>query len=957
MTFPPLTPDDPRLTAFALDELDPAEHEWVARTIATDAGLQKQVSAARKLHQQLAVSLQQESTPPLPDSRRQAILQSSSTSALMAARSATTRPAVAQTPPANSPTLRTNNAGPQAPAGQRGGWLLLVIACSVIVAVGWFTMQNQSPNKHDQTRLASLEARARQEADAVRLAEKSSPSGKEDELRRRNADALATALHPFDTSMDGLYDRPGVVALSDLSGKPGNDVQLQVLPQIVSGIDPNSNLTVSEVTRSKFGKPASGPSPMFFGSNPAVRFSSGAMAGGYRANYWGYQPNGAPNSYSIAGQSIGGGTTVNFNDAGLMGGGTRVYYSLDGRGVPVQNYKSSLGRVSGLQTKVETRRLSESLARTVQLALLVENPRARELGFIRGRGIDKFGRNQGWEEPASEQYQPIVENTFIKPVGEAALSTFGIDVDTASYSNMRRFLNHGQFPPADAIRLEELVNYFHYDYPQPTDGAPFSVNTEATRCPWSPNHVLMRVGLQGKNIPQDERPRSNLVFLVDVSGSMSSANKLPLVQQGLKLLTSNLTENDRVAIVTYAGRAQLALPSTQGDLRGQIASVIDGLSSGGGTNGADGIKTAYQLAVDNFIEGGSNRVILCTDGDFNIGVSNDDELVEMITKKAKSGVFLSVFGFGMGNIKDAKLEKLADKGNGHYGYIDSRQEAKKVFVEELAGTLYTIAKDVKIQVEFNPGKVGAYRLLGYENRLMPARDFNDDKKDAGEIGAGHRVTALYEVIPKEHMPAEINLSLKYQAAAIKKSDATTAEFCTVKLRYKQPDADKSVLIERPVSTPDNLILQATQDFDFQSSVVAFGMLLRNSAHRGNTDFGLIRELALGGVGNDRYGYRREFYSLVLKAERLALKNGEAVQETPAAEAKVKASLKGKYRNLLKTIEVPQDQSAFGNFSEWGHWTGNHWAQHENLPAGYWVYVYPNWYIWGSLNQPAVAEKN
>jgi Ca-activated chloride channel family protein len=477
----------------------------------------------------------------------------------------------------------------------------------------------------------------------------------------------------------------------------------------------------------------------------------------------------------------------------------------------------------------------------------------------------------------TEAYAHIVENPFLKTV-DAPLSTFSIDVDTASYSNARRFLNGGQLPPPDAVRLEEFINYFTYDYPQPSGDDPFAVTTEAARCPWNGEHVLVRVGLKGKEIHRKERPATNLVFLIDVSGSMQSANKLPLVRESLKLLVNELGDSDCVAIVVYAGSTGLVLPSTGGDRKQTILEAIDRLQSGGSTNGGAGITLAYQTAVESFIKGGVNRVVLATDGDFNVGVTNQGDLVRLIEEKAKSGVFFSALGYGMGNLKDSTLEKLADKGNGNYAYIDTLAEAKKVLVEQMSGTLVTIAKDVKVQIEFNPTRVAAYRLLGYENRVLAAQDFNDDKKDAGEIGAGHTVTALYELIPagtaaaKETKKLPTVDPLKYQQPTQTTESteaAKAAELLTLKLRYKQPDGDKSKLIERPLADDVRSYAQASRDFKFAASVTAFGMMLRNSQHKGSATYDAVLELAGEGIGADRGGYRAEFVELVRKARDLA----------------------------------------------------------------------------------------
>ncbi|WP_206028574.1 VWA domain-containing protein [Thalassoroseus pseudoceratinae] len=520
-------------------------------------------------------------------------------------------------------------------------------------------------------------------------------------------------------------------------------------------------------------------------------------------------------------------------------------------------------KVEGFQEQVP--RLNEGLAdldaATVGKAIELQRQRIPAAKKIRVLAAG--------EQPAAEQYEPIVENPFIEPAGQSALSTFSIDVDTASYANVRRFLNNGQLPPPNAVRIEELLNYFRYDYPQPADGQPFSVNTEVAPCPWQPQHRLVRFGLKGREILKEQRPATNLVFLIDTSGSMSSGNKLPLVKTGLEMLVKQLGEGDRIAIVTYAGNAGLALPSTPAEQQGDILEIIRKLESGGSTNGAAGITLAYQQAVQNFIEDGANRVILCTDGDFNVGVSSDSELVKVIEKKRESGVFLSVLGFGMGNLKDGKLEKLADKGNGFYGYIDSEREAKRVFERELAGTLYTIAKDVKIQVEFNPAKVGAYRLVGYENRMLAARDFHDDRKDAGEIGAGHSVTALYEIIPFDALPAVAAKvdDLKYQRTD-RRPGENSKELCTLKLRYKAPDADKSDLDKFAVHDLGTEAVQPSPDFEWQASVAAFGMLLRNSGHKGQASWPLVSELSAGAVGDDPTGQREEFRKLVQAAATL-----------------------------------------------------------------------------------------
>lgn len=470
----------------------------------------------------------------------------------------------------------------------------------------------------------------------------------------------------------------------------------------------------------------------------------------------------------------------------------------------------------------------------------------------------------------TEGYATIQENEFLKAT-KNPLSTFSIDVDVASYANLRRFLNNGQKPPIDAVRIEEMINYFNYDYPQPEGKDPFSINTEIASCPWNEDHQLIHIGLQGKKIPTDNLPPSNLVFLIDVSGSMNAANKLPLLKSAFKMLVEQMREEDRVAIVVYAGAAGLVLPSTPGSKKEKIVQALDQLSAGGSTAGGAGIKLAYQVALENFRENGNNRIILATDGDFNVGASSNAEMERLIEKKRNEGVFLTVVGFGMGNYKDDKMEILADKGNGNYAYIDNLQEAKKVFVNEFGGTLFTIAKDVKFQIEFNPAKVQAYRLIGYENRRLNDEDFNDDKKDAGELGSGHTVTALYEIIPvgvKSDFIKSVD-PLKYQKSEIEKPAYNTRELMTLKLRYKKPDGNKSTLITTTVKDQQNSWEQSSENFRWSAAVAEFGMLLRESQFSQDADISTVISLAKGARGEDEEGYRSEFIRLVESSRFLA----------------------------------------------------------------------------------------
>lgn len=465
-----------------------------------------------------------------------------------------------------------------------------------------------------------------------------------------------------------------------------------------------------------------------------------------------------------------------------------------------------------------------------------------------------------------ERYAEINENPFLD-ARRAPLSTFSIDVDTASYANVRRFLKDGQLPPKDAVRIEELVNYFEYDYPQPVGDVPFSVSTETAVCPWNTKHKIVQIGLQGKKVSLDNTPPANLTFLLDVSGSMNSPDKLPLLKDGLRMMVNQLKPQDRVAIAVYAGSSGLVLPSTSVANKGEILAALDRLEAGGSTNGGAGINLAYTVAANNFINGGNNRVILATDGDFNVGTTSDDALVNLIEEKRKSGIFLSVLGFGTGNLNDSMMEKLSNKGNGNYAYIDSQSEARKALGEQVAGTLLTIAKDVKIQVEFNPALVAGYRLIGYENRLLADRDFNDDKKDAGEIGAGHSVTAIYEVVPAGVAIENDGIELKY--SELQRSDTRFAnELATVKLRYKEPDGDVSKLLTMGVLDNPRSVENASENLRFAASVVQFGLILRDSRYRGSASLVMARQLASSATANDLRGYRSEFLELLQQANSL-----------------------------------------------------------------------------------------
>jgi Ca-activated chloride channel homolog len=468
----------------------------------------------------------------------------------------------------------------------------------------------------------------------------------------------------------------------------------------------------------------------------------------------------------------------------------------------------------------------------------------------------------------TESYSKVQETGFrdamINP-----LSTFSIDVDNAAYSNVRRFINGGQLPPLDAVRVEEMLNYFKYSYPQPAQRNPYAIYTELSQCPWNPQTQLLHVGLQGMNMEKSSLPFSNLVFLIDVSGSMLAANKLPLAQTAMKMLVEELRPQDRVALVVYASRTQVVLESTPAANKQKIISAIDGLTSGGSTAGGQGLRMAYEVAGKNFIEGGNNRIILCTDGDFNVGESSNASMERLVEDERKKGVFITVLGFGMGNYKDDRLEIIANKGNGNYGYIDNIQEARKMLVGEFAGTLFTIAKDVKLQIEFNPARVKAYRLIGYENRRLNNEDFNNDAKDAGEMGAGHSVTALYEIIPAGSEMSFPGIdALRYQSDPAPVRVNNSAELLTIKTRYKKPDGDESIYFDEPVPGRLLPLNRTSEDFRFAAAVAEFGLLLLDSPYKENASFENVLKLASEGKGRDEDGYRAEFINLVRTAQNL-----------------------------------------------------------------------------------------
>jgi Ca-activated chloride channel family protein len=853
-------PDDPRLTAYALNELSPADRVAVEQQIGGSVETLLEIEAIREVAGQLRTALRDEA---------------------VVASSALGR----DTGAGLSPTLAAVTREP-APRGKFSGKLAVAASCLALVgAIGIVGLSGRSENS---------------------LA-----------LRR---DLTREALVWDDFDGDGFRD-VSVLMAEGLVNEERTRTKLRSLSEIT--VDSSTPQAGVEFYAESGGGTASSSSPKLgglggfdvtaIGRGPAVRFKAeDALKGGgsgsgtatvAKGSGWRkfaahpQQPGGREESEVRQKQrssNLALSQKAPATGSPPSGESQRVYFgagvSVAGRGLP-QDVAAAERKRADRYEVAEVKKLQDLQERLVE---------------SKARALDRLELS----EPASaEAYAAIHDNPFASPLQEP-LSTFSIDVDTASYSNMRRYLTQGSWPPTDSVRIEEMLNYFSYDYTPPgaeirnpkseirneAADQPFAVHMEVAGCPWNADHRLVRVGLKGKEIALDKRPVSNLVFLIDVSGSMQPENKLPLVKAGIRRLVDQLGENDRVGIVVYAGASGLVLDSTNATQKDVILSSIENLQAGGSTNGGEGIQLAYALARKHFIPKGTNRVLLCTDGDFNVGLTNQDDLTRLIEEEAKSGVFLSVLGFGMGNLKDSTLERLADKGNGNYAYIDTLREANKVFVEQMTGTLITIAKDVKIQIEFNPAQVGAYRLIGYENRLLAAQDFHDDTKDAGEIGAGHTVTALYEIIPPSKLPPQPREpageeSLKYQptvkspatntnppirntrplAAAPKRpatDDIASKELLTIKLRYKQPDADQSQLIEHPLTDAGKSFGQASTDFRFAASVASFGMILRRSPHGGNATLDAVAEIAQSSLGADKSGYRAEFVGLVRSAKAL-----------------------------------------------------------------------------------------
>jgi Ca-activated chloride channel homolog len=547
-------------------------------------------------------------------------------------------------------------------------------------------------------------------------------------------------------------------------------------------------------------------------------------------------------------------------------------YSITAKYIGYKSLSRNNIKVTGGKTVVVDFPLTAEAYSVSEILIVSERPQVKGSRtnsvayYVDQTGMSPF---EGSPDFNTEEYGIILENDFFSAL-DKPLSTFSVDVDAASYSNCRRFITDNQLPPAGAVRIEEFINYFDYDYPAPKDDKPFSVTLEYSDCPWNNKAKLLHIGLKGKEIARNETKANNLVFLIDVSGSMKSPDKLPLVQRAFNMLVDQLESKDRIAIVVYAGAAGVVLPSVTAGQKDIIKNAINSLHAGGSTAGGEGLRLAYKIAEENFIKDGNNRIILATDGDFNIGISSTSELVDFIEKKRDKGIFFTALGFGMGNYKDERLQQLADKGNGTHGYIDNIMEAKKIFVNELTATLYTIAKDVKIQVEFNPAKVESYRLVGYENRLLNDKDFKDDKKDAGEIGSGHTVTVLYEIIPvKDDSPGTEPAALKYQVKNIRPEAYSGNELLSLKIRYKKPDEERSIEYETVLRDTPVKISKASDNFIFSAAVAEFAMLLKDSKYKGSASFAIILEKGKKSLGKDEFGYRQEFISIVEKAKLLS----------------------------------------------------------------------------------------
>ena len=840
--------DDPKLTAYALGELGPEERAEIEGLLRADPEMAADIEATRAFVAQLRRELESEDADSLTDTQRAAV-----------------RRAAAPVADADLPAATSTP--------RWGTWMLRIAACLALLAIVAGLLFPSMRAVKENARLARQtrdweERLAAESQRGGRLAinepqseftsrygianerntgEKEAliPKAVEMDLAKKELPILAeSALRP-----DGGQANRGLVARGenerpDVIRHPVPPVKLEQAPA-AAPVDEPAPAPAKSMPRPV----AAATMPVAPGQKPAAEATETLRAKGKSAT-----PGEGQSDPVLTGLTRRGGVIAQ------NGQNERQRFGDQAALVPGKSHVDGLDRVGlasdpGSSTEVDERR-SYHYQESEEVLRLQKK-------------LQEFQRQP--TEANTEAYDAITDNPFLDVRGNER-STFSIDVDSASYANVRRFLNAGQRPPRGAIRIEELINYFRYDYPQPEAGQAFSATVEIAACPWKPEHRLARICLQGREVKREQRPPSNLVFLIDVSGSMQPPNKLPLVKESLRLLVDQLAAEDSVAIAVYAGASGCVLEPTHD--KSAIRAALNKLEAGGSTNGASGIQLAYDLAQKAFLREGVNRVLLATDGDFNVGVTSQSALVDLIEQKAKTGIFLSVLGFGMGNLKDSTLEKLADKGNGNYAYIDTLNEGRRVLVEQMSGTLVTIAKDVKMQIEFNPAQVSAYRLIGYENRLMRKEEFNDDTKDAGEIGAGHSVTALYEIVPAGVSAATPLVDpLKYQPSesSVDKHGATaiSRESFTLKLRHKAPDSDKSQLMEVPVTDQGITWEKSSRDFRFAAAVASFGMLLRDSPHKGNANWDTTLELAIEGQGEDTSGYRAEFISLIGKAKALS----------------------------------------------------------------------------------------
>jgi Ca-activated chloride channel family protein len=805
--------DDPRFTAYVLDELSPDEREQFRHEIESDNALAAEADELRRFTESLRVELQGEPAEPLTPEQRAAVLGES-------------LPA-----PANIILPKID--------WWRSPWFLSAAAA---IVVSGFVTAIYFQARHIE-RLTAERSPAHNFVQNVAVIEQTDEKANASTGAGERTDSLVTleittpqwfaltddhypALKPSIPQPDSIPIKDLTASVSVAKAEAPAPAGAFPVPEPASALETILDSQRRPVTKSMFNR------------MPYAR-GRGTEAAGRGAD------GGIPEytSASVTSSSTPSTVVPRDRDKRLSSAERKVQKEL----------KDLTGRLESLE-KLQ-RREAKAKAEDPALKQTIEHVR---------RTLEALQAAQDGQSN-TEAYDTITDNPFLT-VKENQLSTFSVDVDTASYTNVRRFLESNQRPPKGAVRIEELLNYFRYDYPAPAGKDPFSCVTEVATCPWAPEHRLVRVGIKGREIPKNQRPPANLVFLVDVSGSMEPENKLPLVKDCLRVLTDQLGPEDSVAIAVYAGASGCVLEPTR-DMN-KVRAALDRLEAGGSTNGAAGIQLAYDLAQRAFKRGASNRVILCTDGDFNVGISDQSQLVSLIQDKAKTGVFLSVLGFGFGNLKDSTLEKLADKGNGNYGYIDSLAEGRRLFVEQLTGSLVTIAKDVKLQVEFNPARVAAYRLIGYENRLLAKEDFNDDQKDAGEIGAGHTVTALYEIVPtgKEAPVAPAIDDLKYSPHVVREPEANS-ELLTVKVRYKQPEADVSTKLEFPLTDTGATWEKSTSDFRWAAAVAGFGMLLRESPHKGSLSWSLVDELAVEGRATSPE--RTQFTRLIEKARALS----------------------------------------------------------------------------------------